>query len=146
MRTSSDPVVTSLLGLPSVAMASCVLALLTAGCGSGSPFSYVQVEGRVTYADGTLAPEGLRVVFASQTEPVKGQHPRVGNAYIGPDGKIGAITSYKPDDGLVRGKHKVLLIYEGPNADSVVPRVYRKKSTTPLEIDTADSPFELTIE
>lgn len=73
-------------------------------------------------------------------------HPLVGAAYLSKDGVFGTPTSHKPGDGLVPGKHKVAIQYAtDENGNSLVPREYTTIATTPLEIDTADSPFEIVI-
>lgn len=135
------------------------LAAMTAvGCGSGDPFAYVKVSGRITYEDGTPIPsDSVIVTFAPQTEAVgEDFHPRSGMAYADTNGNFDTATSYKYGDGIVRGKHKVLVSIRsgGPTGPSsggkkrgpLIPAIYTKLSTTPLEVHTDDTPFELKIE
>ncbi|MGL6193235.1 MAG: hypothetical protein ACRC2T_00265 [Thermoguttaceae bacterium] len=65
-----------------------------AGCGK-----YVPVSGTVKYEDGTPVTAG-DVVFATGNEIARGK--------IGSDGSY-RMTSIKPNDGVLRGEHKVYL-------------------------------------
>ena len=121
------------------------LCCATLGCGTGSPFDYVKASGRVVYEDGQPLPMG-KVVFASQAPAVGQAFPRPGSAPIGPDGSFASVTSYKPDDGLVPGKHKVAIMFAvDEQGNHLVPPEYRSVDTTPIEVDTADSPFEIKV-
>ena len=124
-----------------------LLALPTAlGCGSGDPFRYIKVSGTVSYEDGTKLPTGVRLAFISELEPVEGKfHPRPASAFTNEEGEFDSATSRRQGDGIVRGKHKVLVILEAPNSEQVVPAEYMNPKTTPLEVDTDDIPFELRI-
>lgn len=121
--------------------------LLCTGCGSGSPFDYVPVSGKVTYEDGSPIPGGCRLVFtAMEVEPVGTAHARPGRANVNASGEFECVTSYKYGDGLIPGKHKVVILagmdQEGKLA---VPKEYETVQTTPLVIDTADVPLDIKI-
>jgi hypothetical protein len=118
------------------------------GCGgTGSPFDYVKVGGKLSYEDGTPIPaEGIKLVFDSQAPPVGNAHPRPGSAMVSAGGEFKDVTSYKYADGLVPGKHKVSILYATDAAGKLlVPAEYTKASTTPLVVDTAELPFEIKV-
>jgi hypothetical protein len=126
----------------------CLLIMLAwcVGCGSGSPFKYVRVSGKVTYEDGTPIPAGCSLVFIAQdTAAVGNAYPRPGRATVDAEGKFDCVTSYKYGDGLVPGKHKVV-IQTAAERDTklVVPKEYASDNT-PLIIDTADAPLEIKV-
>src|SRR5690242_2138194 len=53
------------------------LLAFIAGCGSGSPYKYTKVSGKVTYEDGSPIPGGLRLRFEALDAPaVEKAHPR----------------------------------------------------------------------
>lgn len=127
-------------------LASVLCLLMLAGCGSGDPFNYVQVSGKVTFEDGSLIPaDPLVLTFYPQSAPLDEKtHPRMGTAVVDKaTGTFSSATSHKAGDGLVRGKHKVTL----PSSASplVVSAEYTDPATTPLEVDTADLPFKLQV-
>lgn len=124
------------------------MMLLLSGCGgSNSPFDYVKVSGKLSYEDGTPIPaDGIKLVFDSQAPPIGDAHPRPGTVMVGVDGQIKDVTSYKYADGLVPGKHKVSILYAtDADGNPLVPAEFTKASTTPLVVDTADSPFEIKV-
>jgi hypothetical protein len=130
----------------------CVLFCLPTvlGCWSSEPFSYVKVHGKVSYEDGTLIPTDPLVLtfYPHNIEPKGKDHPRPGMAAVDKaTGRFDSVTSHQPDDGLVRGKHKVTLGTVGPAIipPSVLPPEYGDRNRTPLEVDTADSPFDLKV-
>jgi hypothetical protein len=119
-----------------------------AGCGSGSPFDYVKVNGKVTYDDGSPIPNGgLRIRFAPVDPPkVENAVPRPAYAKFNEKGDFDSVTSYKYGDGLIPGKHKVAIeAADGPTNKLAVPKEYTSISTTPLVIDTADSPLDIKV-
>jgi len=121
-----------------------IAALL--GCGSNEPFDYVKVQGKVSYDDGTPLPiKQYQLTFESES-PAKGTfHPRPGEATV-VDGKFNIATSHKRGDGLVPGKHRVAFAYAtDASGKSLVPPEYTETSKTPLEIDTANSPFVIKV-
>lgn len=130
------------------------LAVAVGGCGSGDPFSYKKVSGKVTYEDGSAIPsDSVIVTFAPQAEPIGDEfHPRSGMAYVDGDGAFDAVTSYKYGDGIVRGEHKVLVsIRGGPTrpgkkTEPLIPPRYSRLATTPLLVHTDDSPFHIVID
>lgn len=121
------------------------LGLLFSGC-SREPFPLVRVAGTVTYEDGEPIPaDTLTIRFVPLADPRDSKtHPRPGTTLAGSDGTFNRVTTHKANDGIVRGRHKVL-IRAAPN-DDVVPRKYLRAEETPLEVDTADSPFHLKVE
>lgn len=122
-----------------------LLCMLLVGCGSGSPYSYQKARGKITYEDGSALPGGTVLRFVAQDAPaVPGATPRPALANADANGEFDCVTSYKFGDGLIKGKHKVV-IEVSPNAKPVVPKEYTTAATTPLIVDTAESPFELKV-
>ena len=127
---------------------SSLLILLLPGCGDGNPFSHEQVSGKVTYEDGSVIPYGFSLQFYPQREPLDARtHPRMGTVEVDPKtGEFSSATTYQPNDGLVRGKHKVTIISTaGMIPPEIVPPEYTDVTRTPLEVDTHQQPFELRI-
>jgi hypothetical protein len=125
-----------------------VLIACASGCGSGSPFKYVRVKGKVAYEDGSAIPvNGLRLRFAALDAPeVANAVPRPAFARVDDNGQFDSVTSYKPGDGLIPGKHKVAIeVGGGPGTKLPVPKDYQSISTTPIVIDTADSPLDIKV-
>lgn len=109
------------------------------GC-SKEPFTMIPVRGKVTYEDGSVIPaKQIRVEFVPQVEMVNAAtHPRPGMTYLNvDDGTFASVTSHKADDGLVVGKHKVVVVSldERENQTNAVPKSYAAPDTTPLEIE-----------
>jgi hypothetical protein len=129
--------------------AICWLVFLSAGCsGSGSPYDYVPVSGKVTYEDGTPLPSGGFVIkfFALDAPQVAGASPRLGQADVGPDGSFSSATSYKHGDGLIPGKHRVSFLYANDKGGkSLVPLEYTVPKESPLIVDTASLPLEIKV-
>jgi len=123
--------------------------LLVAGCGHKDPFDYVQVSGKVTYEDGSPIPiDGKRITFYPQGGSIDAKtHPRPGMASVDKAGAFRSATSHLPNDGLVRGRHKVTLLAGNGQLlpPSVVPAEYGDPDKTPLEVDTAEQPFVLKV-
>ena len=117
------------------------------GCGSSSPFDYVKVSGKITYDDGTAIPGSLRLKFVAEDAPtVEGAVPRPAFANVNDRGEFDCVTSYKYGDGLIPGRHKVAVEAGGkPDAKPRVPKEYLTIATTPLEVDTADAPFDIKV-
>src|SRR6187402_2127746 len=75
----------------------CLLALVTAGCGSKHPLT-APVKGKITI-DGKPVTTG-RISF----HPVSGERPALAN--IQPDGSY-SLTTFEDGDGALLGRHKV---------------------------------------
>jgi hypothetical protein len=132
-----------------IAAAILTAASLAIGCGSGAPFDMVAVHGKVTYEDGSTIPADRIVVKFNPVEPKKVGKAAMaaGHAEVDPvDGTFAAVTTWKHQDGVVAGKHKVVVMafrrlpngMDQPNG--AVPAVYQSPSTTPIELDLAYSP------
>jgi hypothetical protein len=123
--------------------------LLAVGCGAKEPFRLVMASGKVTYEDGSLIPvDSLTVTFLSETPPIDPKtYPKPGMGIVDKaTGEFHAITTHKANDGLVRGRHKVVLgTPRGPVLPSIVPSEYCNSAKTPLEVDTDSQPFELKV-
>jgi len=121
------------------------LGSAVAGC-SREPFPLVRVEGQVTYEDGELIPaETLMVRFVPLAKPRDSKtHARPGTTFVEKDGTFHRVTTHKANDGIVRGRHKVLI--QATATRELVPAKYLRMEETPLEVDTADSPFHLKVE
>jgi hypothetical protein len=128
-----------------------IILSVLGGCGSGKPWDLVTVNGKVTYEDGSLIPvSSMKLYFASQAPPADAKtFPRQGSVGVNvADGTFENVTTYKYADGLIAGKHKVVVAaYDSGSRDlsPKVPREYASAATTPLEIDTANLPIEIKI-
>jgi hypothetical protein len=122
---------------------SCILL----GCDSSGPFSYVPASGKISYDDGAPLPSELTLVFIAQDAPeVKNLVPRAGIANVNASGVFDSVTSHKFGDGLIPGKHKVVIqLPRGQNAQPIVRQEYTSDETTPLIVDTADAPFDIKV-
>ena len=126
------------------------LFLFLAGCGPREPFRHASISGKITYEDGSLIPaDTLVLTFIPQTAPINPKtYPRPGMAVVDKTtGTFNSATTHKLNDGLVQGKHKVTLAGANgrPLPRSIVPREYSDPAKTPLEVDTANQPFELKV-
>jgi hypothetical protein len=130
------------------ALAWAAIAAAFAGCGGGDPFDYVPISGRLTYEDGEPIPApGIRLFFHPVDVPPQGDmYPRPAGAEVDADGRFDCATSVSYGDGVVPGRQKVVLYY-ATDADGrlLVPEEYTHSSTTPLEIDSSDSPLEIKV-
>lgn len=125
------------------------------GCGNSSPFDMVRVEGKVAYDDGTLIPaDRLVVTFNPIKLETKGKASTSGGrAEVNvADGTFDGVTTWKHKDGVVVGRHKVVVQsfrklpggYDQPT--NAVPKEYTSPSTTPIEIEIGPgNPDELEI-
>lgn len=137
-----------------VGVAALAAVVLFTGCWQSEPFSHAQVKGKVTYEDGSPIPfHHMRVIFTPLTKPLDPKtFPRPGEAYLtqkdNADGSFSRVTSHKPEDGLVVGKHKVHVIPLDENDSPMTKLVhpdYMDSKTTPIEVDTAVQPFEIKV-
>jgi hypothetical protein len=120
------------------------------GCGRDNPFDQVKVSGTLTYDDGTLIPASMIILkFEPLAAPLDTKtHPPSGMSYVNvSNGTFDVVTSHKYADGLVRGKHRVLVSATTDSVDStkLVPDEYLDSGRTPLVVDTAESPFRLRV-
>ena len=135
-------------------MRICAVALLIVtlvGCsGTSTPWSPVKVSGKITYDDGSIIPaKSIKLEFRPQAPPINSKEvPRVGVANVNvADGTFDAATTYKAYDGVIPGKCRVVVqATDGPREVSKkVPKEYTAEATTPIEVDTANTPFEIKI-
>ncbi len=118
------------------------------GCGDSIPFDIVPVKGKVTYEDGSIIKAARILVTFNPIDAkvVKKKTAPGGRVTIDlKDGTFSEVTSRKYNDGLLIGRHKVVVVaFEigpgGPSVPSnVVPAIYRKLATTPLEVEVEAS-------
>jgi hypothetical protein len=126
------------------------LIAIIGGCSRGEPFDYVKVTGTATYEDGSLIPgERVVVTFLPQAAAIApAMHPRPGIAEVDvKSGRFDCVTSHKYGDGIVPGKHKVLIqSIGGPlRRTAAVPVGYTSADKTPLVVDAQDTPFHFRI-
>ena len=126
-----------------------VLAMVaSAGCGSGGPYEYVKVSGKITYADGSPIPiEGMRLLFIAEDAPeVAGAHPRQAMAHVNERGEFECATTYKYGDGLIPGRHKVVIQAESmKDGKRILPKSCLAPGSTELTADTSAVPMLITV-
>jgi hypothetical protein len=127
-----------------------VAALFLCGCGFGEPYPMVRVSGKVSYDDGSLIPaERINVQFVPQAAPIDAKtHPRAGAAEVDPaTGAFDLVTTHDYGDGVVAGRHRVLITAYGADnlPTAAIPERYRDPQQSPLVVDTDDAPFHLKI-
>jgi hypothetical protein len=125
-------------------------ALLATGCAEENPFSTAPISGRITYEDGaSIAASVVTVHFVPDV--IDEKHAPPGGATLGPDGSFAAASTFAREDGIVVGKHRLVL--EATNGDftpatGALPEIYTDPARTPLSIEvTSDGKnhFVLTI-
>lgn len=126
------------------------LPIALTSCGSSDPFAYVEVSGKVIYDDGTPIPaDSIRLTFVPQSEALDEKtHARPGVAEVNvADGTFSVVTSRKHGDGIVPGKHKVTVVAldATQTPTDAIPSEYATAANTPLEVDTANQPFNLSV-
>jgi hypothetical protein len=106
-----------------------VLGALAGAAGTGCGSSTYPVEGKVLSKDGSAIPEleGCTVVFETEDGKVSAQ------GSVAADGSF-RLSTYKPNDGALPGKHRVLIspppIYDNPPAPVIIdPRYHDFKSS-----------------
>jgi hypothetical protein len=118
------------------------------GCGSKVPFEIVPVHGKVVYEDGSLIPaDSILLTFNPVLKGEKGKIvPPGGQTNVNvQDGTFSAVSSHRANDGVARGRHKVVVVSFKKGADgksspsAAVPAVYRNESSTPLEVQVGSS-------
>jgi len=123
--------------------------LLSPGCGSGGPFEYMPVQGKLSYEDGSPIPAAGSIALQFESldaKPVGEMHPRPAMASVDSQGVFTSATSLKYADGLIPGKHKVALHYAtDAKGELLVPKEYTHLGTTPLVIDTGDGNIEIKV-
>jgi hypothetical protein len=125
-----------------------ISCLACVGCGSNSPYEYVEASGHIGYEDGTPIPAGgYRLLFSAiDAPPVEGAHPRPGTADVDEKGDFDRVTSYKYGDGLIPGRHKVAFQeVRDKQGRLLVPKEFTNIATTPLTVDTNDLPFDIKV-
>ena len=127
-----------------------LVALVAAGCSGGSPYDLVQVAGTVKYEDGSLIPaETIMLKFEPQAKPLDAKtHPRKAYGRVNvADGTFDTVTTHKYGDGVVAGRHKVLVIPTTADGKitKLIPDEYRNPGTTPVEVDTDHQPMEIRV-
>ncbi|BBO34677.1 hypothetical protein [Lacipirellula parvula] len=151
MRRSDDKRWRFMYGSCSMSvLGGATLLLLQLGCSGSNPYDLVNVSGKVTYEDGSLIPaKSIMLKFNPEVAAIDTKtHPRKGFALVNvSDGTFEYATTHTHADGLVAGKHKVLIVAYGEEGKSakVVPPEYLRPDTTPVEIDTENASLEIKV-
>ena len=124
--------------------ASCLVAM---GCGQRAPYPMVKVSGTIRYDDGERIPADMIMIrFDSLEAPLDPKtHPRPGMATTAADGTFDVVTTSKYADGIIRGKHKVQLAATDAKGTNLIPPQYGDFETTPIEVDSSESPFDFKV-
>jgi len=126
-----------------------LLACGLPGCGgSDVPYEMAPVEGRVTYADGSVIRAArMEIILQPQNPPANPDvPPRAARGEVNPaDGTFSTVSTYEYGDGAIVGQHKVQLVsYDQTDAiTDAVPEVYRNLDTTPLVVEVAPGKKQL---
>lgn len=124
---------------------------LAVGCGSNQLQDYVPVSGKVTYEDGSLIDaQYITVTFlplATTADPERPLRPSMAEVNVA-DGTFAGATTRTPDDGIMTGKHRVVIkaCDELMNLVPGFPRKYADEADSPLEADSSNSPFHFLVE
>jgi len=133
----------------------CLLFLTLTSCGGPkNPFNMAHVSGKVTYTDGKpIDAASVTITFVPQNvAAIDKMHARPAQTKLKPDGSFDDLMTVKRNDGVIVGKHKVVVTAWNEKlmpCPGVVAKKYSAPETTPLEVEvTAGGPnrFELTVE
>ena len=107
------------------------------------------MHGKVTYEDGGPIEAGsITVTFNPVDAPTEGgiTPPGAQTQVNVKDGTFSGVTTPpRPDDGVLVGRHKVVVLFvrpprrRRPVASKAVPDQYRKVDTTPLEVEVVEA-------
>ena len=131
-----------------------LLLIGSSGCGSDVPYSIVPVHGTVTYEDGSnIKADLLMLAFEpADFERSEGKVPPAGQTEVDvSSGVFQSVSSYRPNDGLAVGRHRVLVaaFRAGKGGRRIplpaVPSHYTQASTTPIEVEITAPNQELEI-
>jgi hypothetical protein len=88
-------------------------------------------------------------MFIPQVEPIDAKtHPIKGRAMVDVEtGLFDHVTSHSHADGVVPGRHKVIIraLGDAEQPLPVVPPEYTDPDLTPLEVHTDDAPWHLRV-
>lgn len=111
------------------------------GCGDGH-------AGRVPVG-GTVTVDGTQLVHGSVTFMPTGSEGKAGGGSIGADGRF-QISSVNPNDGLIRGKYKVIISgiepIDGSSQRWHTPKFYSQLDKSELVFDIKEANEDLKIE
>ena len=116
------------------------------GCGPSNPYPVEKVSGKITYEDGTPIPASrLILVFVPQVQSVDPKTPpHKGRAEVNvKTGEFGSVSTFGFRDGIIRGEQKVFV--EAVGTRKLVPGKYASEQTTPLKVNSSESPFTLKV-
>jgi|YNPMSStandDraft_1061717.scaffolds.fasta_scaffold34552_2 hypothetical protein len=119
--------------------------------GCGGP-TLCPVQGRIMYTDGTPAKElaGYTVTFESVDQAATADKPGIsGWGEVKSDGTF-QISTYRPGDGAVPGRHRVAInpppsLSDEPPTPPVIPLKYASFETSGLEVQIAPGPNDVTL-
>ncbi len=123
---------------------SVFVGVMLTGCRSEMPFELVPIHGKVTYEDGGLIPaDSITVTFNPVDAPTEnGMTPPGAQTQLRvEDGTFDGVTTRRPNDGVLLGRHKVVVLSFDARADGrpvaskAAPEPYRKVQSTPIEVD-----------
>lgn len=124
------------------------LTLTFVGCRNEMPFDLVPISGKVAYEDGGRIEAGSIVITFNPIDASAdgGVTPPGAQAEANvEDGSFSSVTTRRPGDGVLMGRHKVVVLSFDPRADgrpvasTAVPEQYRKIDTTPLAVEIAEA-------
>ncbi|MEO2045313.1 MAG: hypothetical protein ABGX16_01920 [Pirellulales bacterium] len=135
-----------------------LLSTLLSGCGEKVPFELEAVSGTITYSDGSFVKaDQLLLKFVPQGIQAIGRDaPRSAETFAElADGTFTDFTTWKHGDGVMVGRHKVVVMSLRVGSHGVgeptnaVPTCYHKANKTPLEVEVisgGENSFSLEIE
>lgn len=129
-----------------ISLAAALALAAVSGCGDSNPYPVEKVSGKITYEDGTPIPASrLLLIFVPQVPSVNPKTPpHKGRAEVNvKTGEFGSVSTFGFRDGVIRGENKVFV--EAVGTRKLVPDKYAREQTTPLKVNSSESPFTLKV-
>ena len=128
-----------------------LIGLTGVGCWSGTPYPTTKIDGVIEYRDGSRIPADHLMLRLLPLAEAKDPRTTPRTAIVNIDVETGEFvdcTTYKYDDGAIRGRHRVIVRAEkaGAPAYDLVPRECFSADETPLIVDTAETPVRVLID